>query len=71
MASHIMILEHEEGKVRYFGPLEDVETAARVSESYFGYQLTPYTVSFVPLIEPLGSEFLACLKEDDEDERRS
>jgi hypothetical protein len=61
-----MILEHEDGKVRYFGPLDNIEAAFKVSNEYFGYQLTPYSVSFVPLIEPLGSKFLECKEKDGE-----
>lgn len=66
MTNYIMILEHEDGKVRHFGPLENIDIASKVSDAYFGYQLTPYTVSFVPLMEPLGSKFMECKKEDGE-----
>lgn len=66
MTNYIMILEHEDGKVRYFGPLDNTDKALKVSGAYFGYQLSPYTVSFVPLMEPLGSKFLECKKEDGE-----
>lgn len=63
---HVMILEHEDGRTRYFGPVEDLDRALKVAEAYFGYDLTPYTVSFTPLTEPLGSEFLEAKTKDGE-----
>lgn len=64
--NYIMILEHDKGHVRYFGPIEDLRLATQTAEAYFGYDQTPYSVSFVPLIEPLGSQFLECKKKDGE-----
>lgn len=63
---HIMILQHENGHERHFGPLKDLDLAIKTAEAYFGYENTPYTVSFVPLIEPLGTEFLEAKKKDEE-----
>lgn len=63
---HVMILQHEDGRERHFGPMEDLELAMKTAEAYFGYENTPYTVSFVPLIKPLGSEFLEAKRKDSE-----
>lgn len=65
--NYLMILDHEDGRTRYFGPIEDKDLAFRTAEAYFGYEKTPYTVSFVPLHEPLGSEFLECRRKDGEE----
>lgn len=63
---HVMILQHEDGHERYFGPLKNLELATKTAEAYFGCENTPYTVSFVPLIEPLGTEFLEAKRKDEE-----
>lgn len=63
---YIMVLEHEKGHARHFGPLEDLDMAMRTAEAYFSYDNTPYTVSFLPLREPLGSEFMDCRRKDGE-----
>lgn len=65
--NYVMILEHENGHARHFGPIQDLRLAIRTAEAYFGYEHTPYTVSFVPMTEPLGSEFLESKKKDGEE----
>lgn len=62
-----MALDHEDGHTRYFGPVDDLQTAAKTAEAYFGYEGSPYTVSFLPLEEPLGSRFLECRRKDGEE----
>lgn len=64
--NYVMILGHDDGHERHFGPIDDLELAMKTAEAYFGYENTPYSVSFVPLIEPLGSEFLEAKRKDSE-----
>ena len=42
------------------------DRASKTAEAYFAHEGTPYTVSFVPIIDPLESEFMECKRADGE-----
>lgn len=62
--SYVIIVEHEDGRTKYFGPVDDAEKALHVLNAYFAYENTPFSVSVTTLLEPLGSNFLKFREED-------
>lgn len=56
--SYVLIVQHEDGRTKYFGPLEDAERALYAASAYFSYENTPFTISVTRLLEPLGSNFI-------------
>lgn len=60
---NILILEHESGKVRYFGPFFSQEEALK-TEKYFCYEKTPYSLAVVKLETPTQEVFLNIKNQD-------
>jgi hypothetical protein len=63
MINYVLIVEHEDGRTRYFGPIESPETAIDAANQYFAYENTPFTVSLTTLSEPSLSNFLEFRKD--------
>lgn len=47
----VLICEHDNGKVRYFGPYESINDAEVVA-NHFSYENTPYHLCIVEIILP-------------------
>lgn len=63
---YIMALDHEDGHTRYFGPVYDLQVSFQNADAHFGYEGSPYTISFLPLEEPVESRFLEFKRKDGE-----
>jgi len=62
----ILIVEHDNGKTRYYGPFESQNQATSAAEEYFGYKNTPYHVT-IRTVEKFSEEaVLNCKKQDKE-----
>ncbi len=66
MSKFILIVEHDSGKTRYFGPYFSSEEVIKAAD-FFGYENSPYSVSAVEMKDPLSfDDFLACKEQDNE-----
>lgn len=60
---HVIIVEHEDGRTKYFGPIDEPKKFFDFLENCFAYENTPFTVSMTTLLEPSEKEFLKFRKE--------
>lgn len=57
----VLIVEHDSGAVRYFGPFDCPDRASEAG-NLFAYENTPYTVSVTEMIEPYSSKWSSTIK---------
>jgi len=60
---YVLIIEHEDGRTRYFGPIGNPDIVTAAANQLFGYEKTPFTVSLTTLSEPSLSNFLEFRKD--------
>lgn len=59
----VLICEHDNAKVRYFGPYESTNDAEVVANQ-FSYENTPYHLCIVELISPTQQTIVDIKKQD-------
>lgn len=57
----VLIVEHDNGVTRYFGPFDSSEKALQVG-GYFGYDNTPYHVSVTEMIVPFSPNYVSTIR---------